>query len=85
MADHIDSFFSIPRFTILCDFKQSTLVNREWDLSIQNIVPFIDGANYVKRIALLADMDVGVASEAVVSPLPPCSIFSPRSELLLLL
>lgn len=29
----------------------------EWDLSIQQILPYIDGHNYVKKIAELAKQD----------------------------
>ncbi|RQM22440.1 hypothetical protein B5M09_001879 [Aphanomyces astaci] len=32
----------------------------EWDLALQKIVPHIDGVNYVKRIAIAAEVDIAI-------------------------
>ncbi|RHY34278.1 hypothetical protein DYB32_001039 [Aphanomyces invadans] len=34
----------------------------EWDLALQKIVPHIDGVNYVKRIAIAAEVDVAIGT-----------------------
>lgn len=41
------------------------LVAKDWDLTLQRISGFIDGVNYVKRIALLGDVDVDLVRSAV--------------------
>jgi hypothetical protein len=41
------------------------LINPEWDLAIQRILPFVDGVNYVKRIAVCADMDIELVKKAL--------------------
>ncbi len=35
-------------------------VDGNWDLTLRRILPFIDGVNHVKRIAQLADADIGL-------------------------
>ncbi|SYW81086.1 related to NPR2 - nitrogen permease regulator [Ustilago bromivora] len=37
-------------------------VDGNWDLTLRRILPFIDGVNHVKRIAQLADADLGLTS-----------------------
>ena len=34
----------------------------EWDLALQQIVPFIDGVNYVKRISIEADVEITIGT-----------------------
>ncbi|KAF4145253.1 putative nitrogen permease regulator 2 [Phytophthora infestans] len=41
----------------------------EWDLALQQIVPFIDGVRYVKRISLEADVEI-----AIVKVCPSASV-----------
>lgn len=36
-----------------------------WDLALQTIVPYIDGVNYVKKIATDADMDMDIVTKAL--------------------
>lgn len=36
-----------------------------WDLTLQLLLPHIDGVNYVRRIAELADADLELACEAI--------------------
>ncbi|RMZ87680.1 hypothetical protein DV736_g5093, partial [Chaetothyriales sp. CBS 134916] len=44
----------VPLFTV----RIETLIDENWDLTMQRIIPFIDGVNSVKRIAALADADL---------------------------
>ncbi|ETW06726.1 hypothetical protein, variant 1 [Aphanomyces invadans] len=37
----------------------------EWDLALQKIVPHIDGVNYVKRIAIAAEVDVAIVKNCM--------------------
>ncbi|TYZ61759.1 hypothetical protein PybrP1_001085 [[Pythium] brassicae (nom. inval.)] len=37
----------------------------EWDLALQQIVPFIDGVRYVKRISLEADVEIAIVKKCV--------------------
>eukprot|EP00741_Cyanophora_paradoxa_P004259 tig00000789_g4135.t1 len=46
-------------------FDLRRLVTKDWDLTLQQIVPFVDGINYVKRIAREADVEVGVACKCI--------------------
>jgi nitrogen permease regulator 2-like protein len=41
------------------------LLDPTWDLTIQRIIPFINGVNSVKRIAYLADADIKLTRKAV--------------------
>jgi hypothetical protein len=43
----------VPIFTV----RPETLIDENWDLTMQRIVPYINGINSVKQIALLADAD----------------------------
>jgi len=38
---------------------------KEWDLALQKIIPYIDGVNYVKKIAYDADMDIAIVTKAL--------------------
>ncbi|RMZ85777.1 hypothetical protein DV737_g366, partial [Chaetothyriales sp. CBS 132003] len=44
----------VPLFTV----RIETLIDENWDLTMQRIIPFIDGVNSVKRLAALADADL---------------------------
>lgn len=37
----------------------------EWDLALQQIVPFIDGVKYVKRISLEADVELAIVKKCI--------------------
>ncbi|OWZ02385.1 hypothetical protein PHMEG_00026066 [Phytophthora megakarya] len=37
----------------------------EWDLALQQIVPFIDGVRYMKRISLEADVEIAIVKKCV--------------------
>jgi len=41
------------------------IVTSEWDLTLQQIIPFIDGTNYVKKIALIADVNIEYVRKAL--------------------
>lgn len=41
------------------------LAKPTWDLTIYKILPFIDGLNFVKRIACLAEVDIKIAKRGV--------------------
>ena len=41
------------------------LYNKEWDLTFRQIIPFINGHNYTKRIATEADVDLQVVEECL--------------------
>lgn len=41
------------------------LVAKDWDLTLQRIIPYIDGVNYVKRISILADVDLELVNAAL--------------------
>jgi hypothetical protein len=43
----------VPIFTV----RPETLIDENWDLTMQRIVPYINGVSSVKQIALLADAD----------------------------
>ncbi|EQC27174.1 hypothetical protein SDRG_14977 [Saprolegnia diclina VS20] len=37
----------------------------EWDLALQKIVPYIDGVNYVKRIAVIAEVELSIVKNCM--------------------
>ncbi|KAF1781281.1 Nitrogen permease regulator 2 [Phytophthora cactorum] len=41
------------------------LLENKWDLALQQIVPFIDGVRYVKRISLEADVEIAIVKKCV--------------------
>lgn len=43
----------------------AALDTSSWDLVLQHLLPYIDGVNYVSRIAQLADADLDLACEAI--------------------
>jgi len=42
-----------------------SLYNKEWDLTLRQIIPYIDGHKYVKCIAIDADVDLAVVIECL--------------------
>ncbi|TMW65334.1 hypothetical protein Poli38472_007976 [Pythium oligandrum] len=46
------------------DLRQ-LLDNSEWDLALQQIVPFIDGVKYVKRISVEADVEIAIVKKCL--------------------
>jgi nitrogen permease regulator 2-like protein len=51
----------VPLFTV----RIETLVDENWDLTMQRIIPYINGVNSVKRIAGLADADLKLTRKCV--------------------
>ncbi|OQR95534.1 hypothetical protein THRCLA_07784 [Thraustotheca clavata] len=47
------------------DLKTLLQNSAEWDLALQKIVPFIDGVNYVKRIAITAEVDLSIVKNCM--------------------
>jgi hypothetical protein len=41
------------------------LMTRDWDLTIQKLEPFIDGRNFVKRIAHLTNVDLSLVRQCI--------------------
>lgn len=51
----------VPLFTVRID----TMVDENWDLTMLRIIPFINGINSVKRIAVLADADLKLTKKCI--------------------
>ncbi|OQV08637.1 hypothetical protein CLAIMM_12878 [Cladophialophora immunda] len=51
----------VPLFTV----RIETMVDENWDLTMLRIIPFINGVNSVKRIAVLADADIKLTKKCV--------------------
>ncbi|KIY03060.1 uncharacterized protein Z520_01526 [Fonsecaea multimorphosa CBS 102226] len=51
----------VPLFTV----RIETMVDENWDLTMLRIIPFINGVNSVKRIAVLADADLKLTKKCV--------------------
>lgn len=51
----------VPLFTV----RIGALLDENWDLTMQRIVPFINGVNSVARIAALADADLKFTRKAI--------------------
>lgn len=51
----------VPIFTI----RPETLMDENWDITMQRIVPYINGVSSVKRIALLADADLRLTRQCM--------------------
>lgn len=51
----------VPLFTV----KIESLMDENWDLTMQRVIPFINGVNSVKKIALLADADLNLTRKCV--------------------
>ena len=51
----------VPLFTV----DPRKMMDENWDLTMQRIVPWINGVNCVKRVAVLADADEGLARRCV--------------------
>ncbi|KAJ0396195.1 hypothetical protein P43SY_001902 [Pythium insidiosum] len=47
------------------DLRQLLENNAEWDLALQQIVPFIDGVKYVKRISIEADVEIAIVKKCL--------------------
>lgn len=44
---------------------RSWLTIAEWDLALQQIVPYIDGVRYIKRISLEADVEIAIVKKCI--------------------
>ncbi|KAI5241632.1 nitrogen permease regulator 2 [Aureobasidium subglaciale] len=53
--------FHVPLSTV----RFSSLQTNTWDLTVQRIIPFIDGINSVQKIAVLADTDLTLTRRAL--------------------
>ncbi|KAK4946049.1 Nitrogen permease regulator 2 [Elasticomyces elasticus] len=51
----------VPLFTV----RIETMVDENWDLTLLRIIPYINGVNSVKRIAMLADADVKLTKKCI--------------------
>ena len=51
----------VPLFVV----RIETLIDENWDLTMQRIIPFVNGVNSVKRIAGLADADLKLTRKCV--------------------
>ncbi len=51
----------VPLFVV----RIETLIDENWDLTMQRIIPFVNGVNSVKRIADLADADLKLTRKCV--------------------
>lgn len=51
----------VPLLTV----RISTLMDETWDLTMQRVMPFIDGVRSVKKIAVLADADLKLTKKCV--------------------
>ena len=51
----------VPLFTV----RIETLMDENWDLTMQRIIPFIDGVRSVKKISRLADADLKLTKKCV--------------------
>lgn len=51
----------VPLFTV----RIESLMDENWDLTMQRVIPFINGVNSVKKIALLADADLKLTKSCV--------------------
>ncbi|KAI9848282.1 MAG: hypothetical protein M1837_000546 [Sclerophora amabilis] len=82
----------VPLSTVRLD----SLMDENWDLTMQKIVPFIDGINSIRRISELADADYNLVKSCIehllyyrtLLLLPPhhfSAVFAPTSDLPLFL
>lgn len=53
--------WQVPLFTV----RPESLMDENWDLTMQRIVPHINGVSSVKHIALLADADLGLTKQCI--------------------
>lgn len=51
----------VPLLTV----RIESLMDENWDLTMQRVIPFINGVNSVKRIAALADADVKLTQKCI--------------------
>ncbi|XP_074645131.1 GATOR1 complex protein NPRL2-like [Tubulanus polymorphus] len=51
----------VPIFTV----DRSIIVPSQWDLTTQQILPFIDGFNHLSRIAAEADMEINIVKACI--------------------
>lgn len=51
----------VPLFTVHIE----SLMDENWDLTMQRVIPFINGVNSVKKIAFLADADLNLTRKCV--------------------
>lgn len=51
----------VPLFTV----RIESLMDENWDLTMQRVIPFINGVNSVKKVALLADADLKLTRKCI--------------------
>ncbi|KAJ3124947.1 Nitrogen permease regulator 2 [Nowakowskiella sp. JEL0407] len=49
----------------ICILNVENAVNKQWDLTLQKVVPLINGVNSIKRIAESADVDINLVRLAI--------------------
>ena len=55
----------LPHHVPLTTVNLSALIDENWDLTMLRILPYIDGINSVKQIALVADADYRLVKKAI--------------------
>ncbi|KAF0701090.1 Aste57867_8387 [Aphanomyces stellatus] len=67
-------FHKLPPPPNVCDFQVPVAIRDlndllknsvEWDLALQKIVPHIDGINYVKRISIVAEVEISIVKNCL--------------------
>ncbi|CRG90328.1 Nitrogen permease regulator 2 homolog [Talaromyces islandicus] len=53
--------YDVPLFTV----RFETFMDENWDLTLQNIIPYINGVNSVRIISILADVEISLAYKAI--------------------
>jgi nitrogen permease regulator 2-like protein len=53
--------WQVPIFTV----RPESLMDENWDLTMQRVVPHINGVSSVKHIAILADADLGLTKQCI--------------------
>lgn len=51
----------VPLFAV----RIESLMDENWDLTMQRVIPFINGVNSVKKIAVLADADLSLTKKCI--------------------
>ncbi|QKX53418.1 uncharacterized protein TRUGW13939_00497 [Talaromyces rugulosus] len=53
--------YDVPLFTV----RFETFMDENWDLTLQKIIPYINGVNSVRIISILADVELSLAYKAI--------------------
>lgn len=55
----------MPHHVPVLVYDISALIDEHWDMSVAQVVKFIDGVSHIKRIAQVADMDLIIVTKAI--------------------